>query len=85
MAAGPQENPVTYIITHNQGGVKMAMSIYFHIDDSDLIVQFSKGEARGTPFRVLRLIKDEREEVCIFVRPDQARQIAETIQAELGV
>ena len=85
MAAGPQENPVTYIITHNQGGVKMAMSIYFHIDDGDLIVQFSKGEARGTPFRVLRLIKDEREEVCIFVRPDQARQIAETIQAELGV
>ena len=62
----------------------MAMSIYFHIDDSDLIVQFSKGEARGTPFRVLRLI-DRTEEVCIFVRPDQARQIAETIHAELGV
>ena len=63
----------------------MAMSIYFHIDEGDLNVKFMKGEARGTPFRVLRLIKDEREEVCIFVRPDQARQIAETILAGLGV
>ncbi len=63
----------------------MAMSIYFHIDDGDLNVQFSKGEARNTPFRVLRLIKDEIEEVCIFASPDQARQIAETILAGLGV
>ena len=62
----------------------MAMSIYFHLDEGDLNVKFMKGEARGTPFRVLRLIKDEREEVCIFVRPDQARQIAETILAGLG-
>ena len=63
----------------------MAMSIYFHIDEGDLNVKFMKGEARGTPFRVLRLIKDEREEVCIFASSAQARQIAETIQAELGV
>jgi hypothetical protein len=84
LAAGPQENPVTYIITHNKGGVKMAMSIYFHLDDGDLNVKFMKGEARNIPFRVIRLIKDEREEVCIFASSAQARQIAETILAGLG-
>jgi hypothetical protein len=62
----------------------MAMSIYFHLDEGDLNVKFMKGEARNTPFRVLRLIKDGTEEVCIFINPDQARQIAETIQVELG-
>jgi hypothetical protein len=61
----------------------MAMSIYFHLDEGDLNVKFMKGEARNTPFRVLRLI-DRTEEVCIFINPDQARQIAETILAELG-
>jgi hypothetical protein len=62
----------------------MAMSIYFHLDDGDLNIKFMKGEARNTPFRVLRLIKDEREEVCIFASSAQARQIAETILAGLG-
>ena len=63
----------------------MAMSIYFHLDDGDLNIKFMKGEARNSTYWVLRLINDEREEVCIFASPDQARQIAETILAGLGV
>lgn len=67
----------------------MALYVSYHLTDRDLDIDFAKGEKhespyyKASPYCVLKLTHDYSEEVSLFISPDQARQIAETILAGL--
>jgi hypothetical protein len=73
---------VNPIITHNQGGVKMALYVSFHLTDRDLDIDFAKGENhespyyKASPYCVLKLTHDYSEEVSLFISPDQETILA---------